>query len=231
MLRRAYRSIRAWALQNDNEERQLKCFLAHLGVDGSSRIADVGCGYGRILRLLRDAGLNAVGVEINPVIADKNKGQGFNCLLPDELRRGKDEFDVLVLFHLIEHFAFQDLKEFLDGYLDYLKPGGALIIATPLNSRSFYDDFDHVKPYHPHGVLAIFGGGDSQVRFYSRNKVELTDLWFRREPFEVKFVRSLYVPPYSKWPELVNVFFGILYKVSFGIIGKTNGWMGVFRKL
>jgi SAM-dependent methyltransferase len=191
----------------------------------------VGCGYGRILRLLRERGLNPVGIEINPVIADKNKDQGFNCLVPDDLRQAEDKFDALLMFHLIEHFAFHDLKEFLDGYLDYLKAGGALIIATPLNSNSFYDDFDHVKPYHPEGLLTVFGRGDSQVRFYSRNKIELVDIWFRREPFQVKFVRSLYVPPYNKWPELANIFLGILYKVSFRIIGKTNGWMGVFRKL
>src|ERR1051325_9317811 len=231
MLRRAYRNIRAWALQNDNEERQLKCFLAHLGLTGSSKIADVGCGYGRMLRVLEECGLNPVGIEVNPVLANKNKAQGFNCLLPDELRQGKDKFDAILMFHLIEHFGFQDLKEFLDGYLDYLKTGGALIIATPLNSDSFYDDFDHVKPYHPEGILTVFGRGDSQVRFYSRNKIELVDIWFRREPFQVKFVRSLYVPPYNKWPELANIFLGILYKVSFRIIGKPTGWMGVFRKL
>src|SRR5205085_11260734 len=76
MLRRAYRTIRAWALRNDSEERQLECFLTHLGLNGSSRIADVGCGYGRILRLLSECGLNAVGVEVNPVIANKNRSEG-----------------------------------------------------------------------------------------------------------------------------------------------------------
>ena len=53
--------------------------------------------------------------------------------------------------HVIEHFAPSDLLVFMDGYIDLLRPGGHLIIATPLMSPYFYDDFDHIKPLSTSG--------------------------------------------------------------------------------
>ena len=46
------------------------------------------------------------------------------------------------------HRAFPpgELLEFLDRWLDQLEDGGELVVATPLMSVHFYDDFDHVKP-------------------------------------------------------------------------------------
>jgi predicted SAM-dependent methyltransferase len=58
--------------------------------------------------------------------------------------------------HVIEHFSPKDLIPFLDDYLDRLKVGGRLVIAIPLLTPYFYDDFDHVKPYHPMGILMVF---------------------------------------------------------------------------
>ena len=56
----------------------------------------------------------------------------------------------------------------MDGYLDRLKVGGHLVIATPLMSNNFYDDFDHVRPYQSLGILMVFGGGAAQVQYYAR---------------------------------------------------------------
>jgi len=59
--------------------------------------------------------------------------------------------------HIIEHFAPHDLLPFIDSYLHRLQPGGRLIICTPLLTKNFYNDFDHVKPYQPVGIGMVFG--------------------------------------------------------------------------
>lgn len=82
--------------------------------------------------------------------------------------------------HIIEHFDYKSLLEMMERYLKVLKPGGALIIATPLLSHRFYDDFDHVKPYSPIAIKGFFGRCIHQVQFQSNTELELTDLWIRR---------------------------------------------------
>ena len=44
-----------------------------------------------------------------------------------------------------------------------LEIGGQLIVATPLMSDSFYEDFDHIKPYSASSILSVFGGSNTQT--------------------------------------------------------------------
>ena len=69
------------------------------------------------------------------------------------MEQNKGQYDVLVMSHIIEHFQYQDLIKFIESYLGCLKTGGLLLIATPVMNPSFYDDFDHVKPYTHIGIL------------------------------------------------------------------------------
>lgn len=127
----------------------------------------------------------------------------------------------------------ESLKEFMDDYLDRLKVGGHLIIATPLMSDYFYDDFDHVKPYQPTGILMVFGGNNAQVQYYARNKLELKDVWFRKSFFRFSHVRSKYIRS-AIAGRLLQVFHlcsATLSYLSRGRFGKTDGWIGVFEKV
>src|SRR5437588_11052930 len=115
------------------------------------RVLDVGCGYGRLLALVKAAGFEVTGVEINAEIVAANRKAGLSCISADEFKTSNDRYDVMLMAHVIEHFAPADLLHFMDIYLDRLKPGGRLVIATPLMSDYFYDDFDHIRPYQPAG--------------------------------------------------------------------------------
>ena len=157
--------------------------------DAGARVLDVGCGYGRNLRALRAAGIAAIGVEINPAIVAANRRDGLDCVGVDEFDSAEGMFEVILMAHVIEHFAPSDLLRFIDRYLDRLTVGGRLVIATPLMSKYFYDDFDHVKPYQPAGLMMVFGAGAAQVQYYARNRLRLVDLRFRRAPLRI----SLYI--------------------------------------
>src|SRR5690349_793215 len=121
-------------------------------------VLDVGCGYGRYLRLLSERGVDAVGVDVNESIVQANRRDGLQCMTPEEFFRSAVKPRVILMSHVIEHFPPRDLVAFVDKWLDRLEPGGELVIATPLESPHFYDDFDHVKPYHPEGLMMVFGG-------------------------------------------------------------------------
>lgn len=214
-----------------SEEEKILEFISSLRLSSDQVLLDIGCGYGNKLKPIQALGINAIGVDANAVLIQRNREAGLSCMTADEFKQTDDIYDVLLMSHIIEHFMPERLLEFMDSYLDRLKLGGHLIIATPLNSPYFYDDFDHVKPYHPVGIDMVFGGSELQVQYYARNCIQLQDLWFRREPLKLTFFAGLYVEKHSRLPKLINLLLALLFHLSFGVIGKTNGWVGLYRKV
>ena len=187
---------------------------------------------GRYLREFAAEGCNITGTDANPEIIRLTREAGYHCLSPEEFTHTSETFDMIIMSHVIEHFAPADLLHFMDSYLDRLKRGGHLIIATPLMSPYFHDDFDHVKPYHPIGIDMVFGPDAAQVQYASRNKIKLKDIWFRRSPYRVNFHRARYVRmPLTRAVQTVDFVLALLYIASFHAIGRTDGWVGVFEKL
>ena len=226
------RQIHRKSLDLDGETEAMIRFIRAAISRTGMRILDVGCGYGRNLRALRDAGLEATGVEINPTIVATNRRADLICVTEDEFKRTTGEFDIVLMSHVIEHFAPRDLMVFMDAYLDRLKPGGTLVIATPLMSKYFYDDFDHVKPYQPAGLMMVFGAGSAQVQYYARNRLKLVDLRFRRAPLRISYARSRYVRTPARFALMAaDLACGAAFFLTAGIVGSTDGWIGVFEKL
>lgn len=215
----------------EKERDRLRSLLQALDLSPNHKVLDVGCGYGKNVILMREMGLNVLGVEVNPAIVAKNCNVGINCVTVEEFNAIQEKYDLMLVSHVIEHFQPDDLLVFLDSYLDRLKVGGFLIIATPLYSPYFYEDFDHVKPCHPTGINMVFCSNDAQVQFYSRNKLTLINIWFRKGPFRRIFGRDIYIPKSFPVSKIINMIFALTFKMSFGIIGRKDGWIGVYKKI
>lgn len=196
------------------------------------KILEVGCGYGRYLHRLQGLGFDVTGVDANPELVRANLEAGLRCLTVDEWRNTTDAYDVILMSHVIEHFAPHDLVPFMDGYLDRLKVGGALVIATPFLTPFFYDDFDHVRPYNPLGFLMVFGEEKAQVQYYARNKLCLDNIWIRRGFWRFAYHRGRFVPSFSRRIlQLVELASAMVFRFSAGMIGQADGWVGLFRKV
>jgi len=220
-------------LQYDPEADRLMGFIHSLLENHNGSVLDIGCGYGRYLKLLQDTGYDVLGVEENEDIVSDNHEHGLNCMSVKAFSQTDAKFDLILMSHIIEHFPPESLKDFMDDYLDRLKVGGRLIIATPLMSQYFYDDFDHVKPYQPIGIMMVFGSDDAQVQYYSRNKLELKDIWFRKSFYRFSHVRSKYKGRgiAARLYQLFHLLSASLLYLSRGRIGKVDGWIGVFEKV
>ncbi|WP_415718068.1 class I SAM-dependent methyltransferase [Maridesulfovibrio sp.] len=213
-----------------HEMKQWEKILAPL--DRNMRILEVGCGRGGKTDFLHAQGFrNILGVEKNEFQVRECLRRGLDVVTLDEFstRHSDEKFDFIVLSHIIEHFDFSSLVEFIDGYLAYLKPGGMLLIATPMLHPHFWLDLDHQKPYYPQGIKNFYSGADEQVGFTSKYRLKLKDIRFRRSPFRVKNDRSLLLKKNDLPILLLNVLSSVLFKFSFSVFGYKSGWIGLYK--
>ncbi|WP_027722597.1 class I SAM-dependent methyltransferase [Maridesulfovibrio zosterae] len=218
-----------------------KCFSQHemlqwekilSPLDRNMRIIEVGCGRGTKTDFLISHGFNNIlGVEKNEFQVQECCKRGLDVVTLESFSANysNEKFDFLILSHIIEHFCFEDLIDFIDGYLKYLKPGGLLLIATPMLHPHFWLDLDHQKPYYPQGIKNFYSGSGEQVGFTSNYRLKLKDIRFRKSPLRIKNDRNLLLKK-NDFPMLsFNLLCAAVFKGSFNFIGYKTGWLGLYK--
>jgi 2-polyprenyl-3-methyl-5-hydroxy-6-metoxy-1,4-benzoquinol methylase len=96
-----------------------------------ARVLDVGCGNGAFLERARQAGWQASGVDIDPVVVAQAKAKGLDVLEGGIEQRadGVGSYDAVTMSHVIEHVHRP--VETLRLANDLLVGGGLLWIETP----------------------------------------------------------------------------------------------------
>jgi len=96
-------------------------------IDPQAKILEIGCGDGQTGRYFKENGLDYVGMDINPpadVVANIKRWP--------EAGLQAENFDVIIAFEVVEH-----VDCFSECY-DLLKPGGRLMITTPLPCMDWF---------------------------------------------------------------------------------------------
>lgn len=104
---------------------------AILGGSARPRVADLGCGCGRMLQLLADR-YDATGVDASPLAVEFAKERNVTVvqgLLPDDLPLTPDTFDAVLMLDVLEHLDDDVACAAAAGRL--LKPGGAFLLTVP----------------------------------------------------------------------------------------------------
>ena len=133
--------------------------LLEKAAGGGGLIADLGCGRGELLELLKEKGLSSIGIDNNEAAVIRGKKAGLNMECKDlfqYLREAKEgSLAAVTAMHVIEHLTPSEQGEFLALSLKALKPGGLIAMETPnimnlhVASCDFYSDITHVRPVHP----------------------------------------------------------------------------------
>jgi predicted TPR repeat methyltransferase len=98
--------------------------------DGAENLLEVGCGTGRLLELMRDAGLEAEGVELDPARAEAARAR-TGCTIhisPVEELKTEKKYDVITLINVLSHIP--SLTDLFSALKRLLSDQGKLIIIA-----------------------------------------------------------------------------------------------------
>ena len=98
------------------------------------RVLDLGCGAGRFVAALREAGAEPIGVELAEAALERARrnvpGADLRLVAPDgSLPLGHGEIDLVWCSEVLEHVP--DTVGFLTEARRVLKPGGRLLVTVP----------------------------------------------------------------------------------------------------
>jgi len=149
-------------------------------------VLDLGCGRGELLGLLREAGVEARGVDADADMVAYARGEGLDVEQADVLAylEGLEDGSLGGVFagQVVEHLPPATLLRLLELSARKLRPGGLLVAETinplsPLALRSYFADLTHAQPLVP-ATLALLarqaGFREVETRFLNEPAERLT---------------------------------------------------------
>jgi SAM-dependent methyltransferase len=120
------------------------------------KVLDLACGPGVFLELLKEAGIDAVGVDRNETIVAKARLKNLEVIHQDlfhYLERTEETFGGIFCSHLVEHLPFEEVVRLIERIVIRLLPGGTLVFVFPnpgsirLHLFGFWRDPEHIRFY------------------------------------------------------------------------------------
>jgi len=115
----------------------LRCLLRD-----STRILEIGCGYGGTLRALAGEREGCVGLDVAGALISKAREQGKVAFVAGSAVRfdaGEASFDAAFSIDLVEHLHPDDLPAHLASVRRALRPGGCYTVMTPHRATGPHD--------------------------------------------------------------------------------------------
>jgi SAM-dependent methyltransferase len=145
---KAARSLRNWvALSNASPLRRVaQLVYPHPASDwlrlprpsATSRILDVGCGKGVLLKQLADAGFSRL-TGVDPYLPDRVEVPSSVRMIRSDLGALQGEFDLIMFHHSLEHIV--DQQSTLAATARLLSPGGWCLIRVPISSSWAWEHY------------------------------------------------------------------------------------------
>lgn len=140
---------------------------------------DMACGPGVFLELLKEAGIEAVGVDRDEEIVTKARLKKLNVIQADifeYLEKTDEGYDGIFCSHFLEHLPFDRVVRLVELVSKRLDPGGVLVIVLPnpgsirLHLFGFWRDPEHVRFYTGSLVASVCQHYGLEVEYSSEEE-------------------------------------------------------------
>ena len=150
-------------------------------------VLDIGCGRGELLGLLREAGVEARGIDADADMVAFARGEGLDVEQADLLeyleRVDAGSVGGIFMGQVVEHLPPAVLVRALELAAQKLRPGGVLVAETinplsPIALRNYYADLTHAQPLVPETLELLArqsGFAETELRFLNEPADRLTE--------------------------------------------------------
>jgi SAM-dependent methyltransferase len=154
---------------------------------GAAPVVDLGCGRGEFLLLLREAGIEAKGVDVDADMVAYARGEGLEVEHAGavEYLEGLSDGSLGGIFaaQLLEHLPALTVVRLLELGAAKLRPGGLLVAETinplsPLALRNYFADLTHAQPLVPETLELLArqaGFASVETRFLNEPEEKLVE--------------------------------------------------------
>jgi SAM-dependent methyltransferase len=150
-------------------------------------VLDAGCGRGELLGLLREAGVEARGIDADSDMVAYARGDGLDVEqadLVEYLQHATDgSLGAIFMGQVVEHLPAPTLVQTFQLAAAKLRPGGVLIAETinplsPIALRNYFADLTHAQPLVPETLELLArqsGFVETEIRFLNEPAERLTE--------------------------------------------------------
>jgi O-antigen chain-terminating methyltransferase len=140
-------------------------------------VLDVGCGRGELVALLRDAAVEARGIDADADMVAYARGDGLDVEQADAVeylgRLDDASLGGIFMGQVVEHLPPATLLRVLEFAAAKLRPGGVLVAETinplsPIALRNYFADLTHAQPLVPETLELLArqaGFAQTEVRY------------------------------------------------------------------
>jgi 2-polyprenyl-3-methyl-5-hydroxy-6-metoxy-1,4-benzoquinol methylase len=150
-------------------------------------VLDAGCGRGELLGLLREAGVEARGIDADSDMVAYARGDGLDVEqadLVEYLQAAADaSLGAIFMGQVVEHLPAPTLVQTFQLAAAKLRPGGVLIAETinplsPIALRNYFADLTHAQPLVPETLELLArqsGFTETEIRYLNEPAERLTE--------------------------------------------------------
>jgi 2-polyprenyl-3-methyl-5-hydroxy-6-metoxy-1,4-benzoquinol methylase len=150
-------------------------------------VLDAGCGRGELLGLLREAGVEARGIDADSDMVAYARGDGLDVEQADLVEYlqavGDASLGAIFMGQVVEHLPAPTLVQTFQLAAAKLRPGGVLIAETinplsPIALRNYFADLTHAQPLVPETLELLArqsGFAETAIRYLNEPAERLTE--------------------------------------------------------
>lgn len=127
-------------------------------------VLEIGCGRGVMLRMMKEAGIKAYGIDSSEEAVKYCQEKGLDAIHGDAISHiaslAAASLGGIFCGHVIEHMQPAQAMEFIKESYRVFKPGANIIIITPnpkdlRTTERFWLDITHIRPYPEKLLVAL----------------------------------------------------------------------------